>query len=411
MKFFVEIPEVWLTEFLEDDPHCQGYWVSSLTQSWQKGYADNCTLPWTNYVDLVRRLRLHTDKQIMVDVDMMFNEPSVAATIAQELYAVGCNTVVIESKRFPKVNSLTPNSMVLSTPDEFCRLINKVKTSCPKLEVIARVEYLATTKSVESTVAISRRVIDAGADGVVVHWGSDANTTLLKETLKPLQQQGIRTGIIPTKYLDQVVAGDFEDLADFSILGNICSSFIRHSFSEHSIDYLLNMPCMFEPILDRVGSHEPKGQHNLVVLGAQPAASGQMLLENKEVVKQFTDRSSEFFGIIFVANEQAQVPVDDSQGIHTVRIKDSIGEVDSLAAARDLLNTEYTTVVYADIEPPALEWLRNPGLTFCNDLYTGVLCIKTEVLISALQASDPNETILEMSAKHNIAIKTETFPA
>ena len=81
----------------------------------------------------------------------------------------------------------------------------------------------------ESTVAISRRVVDAGADAVVVHWGSDADTTLLKETLEPLQQQGIRTGIIPTKYLDQVVAGDFEELADFSILGNICSSFIRHS--------------------------------------------------------------------------------------------------------------------------------------------------------------------------------------
>ncbi|MEH6589921.1 MAG: isocitrate lyase/phosphoenolpyruvate mutase family protein [Halioglobus sp.] len=408
MKFFVEIPEVWITEFLEDDPQCQGYWISSLTQSWQKGYADNCTLPWTNYVDVVRRLRLHTDKHIMVDVDMMFNEPSVAATIAQELYAVGCNTVVIESKRFPKVNSLTPNSMVLSTPDEFCRLINKVKTSCPKLEVIARVEYLATTKSVETTVAISRRVVDAGADGVVVHWGSDSDTTLLKETLEPLKQQGIRTGIIPTKYLDQVVAGDFEDLADFSILGNICSSFIRHSFSAHSIDYLLNMPCMFEPILDRVGSHEPTGQHNLVVLGAQPAANGQRLLESEDVVKQFTARSADFFSIILVTDEHAQLPVEDSPGIHTVRIKDSIGEVDSLAAARDLLNTEYTTVIYADIEPVALQWLTNAGLTFCNDLYTGVLCIKTEMLITMLLSSDPNETILEMAAKNSIAITTES---
>jgi len=47
---------------------------------------ENCTLPWTNYVDVIRRLKQHTDKPIMVDVDMLFNEPSVAATIAKELY-------------------------------------------------------------------------------------------------------------------------------------------------------------------------------------------------------------------------------------------------------------------------------------------------------------------------------------
>ena len=83
MKYFVELPEVWATEFLEDDPNCNGYWISSLTQSWQKGYPDNCSLPWSNYVELVRRLRMHTQKEIMVDVDMLFNEPSLGALIAK----------------------------------------------------------------------------------------------------------------------------------------------------------------------------------------------------------------------------------------------------------------------------------------------------------------------------------------
>ena len=75
MKYIVEIPEVWATEMLEGDDDCHGYWISSLTQSWQKGYPDNCTLPWVNYVDVVRRLRSHTKKPIYVDVDMLFNEP------------------------------------------------------------------------------------------------------------------------------------------------------------------------------------------------------------------------------------------------------------------------------------------------------------------------------------------------
>ena len=52
MKYFVELPEVWATEFLEDDPSCNGYWISSLTQSWQKGYPDNCSLPSVSYTHL-----------------------------------------------------------------------------------------------------------------------------------------------------------------------------------------------------------------------------------------------------------------------------------------------------------------------------------------------------------------------
>ena len=64
----------------------------------------------------------------MVDVDMLFNEPSLGALIAKELYEAGANSIVIESKKFPKVNSLTPDHIVVNTPEEFARMINKVKS-------------------------------------------------------------------------------------------------------------------------------------------------------------------------------------------------------------------------------------------------------------------------------------------
>ena len=41
MKFYVEIPEIWALESLEGDEMCDGYWISSITQSWQKGNQDN----------------------------------------------------------------------------------------------------------------------------------------------------------------------------------------------------------------------------------------------------------------------------------------------------------------------------------------------------------------------------------
>ena len=93
-----------------------------------------------------------------------------------------------------------------------------------------------------------------------------------------------------------------------------------------------------------------------------------------------------------------------------MRIKDSIGELDSLAAARDSLNTEQTTVVYADLEEPGFANLSSPGLAFCNDLYAGVLNIKTELLLSIMSASEPTATILEMASLHKIEISTIKQP-
>ena len=402
MKYYVEVPEVWATEFLEDDPNCAGYWVSSLTQSWQKGYPDNCTVPWTNYVDVVRRLRLHSDKKIIVDVDMLYNEPSIAATVAKELYEAGCNTIVVESKRFPKVNSLTPDSMVLSTPEEFARLLNKVKVTVPELEVIARNEYLATTKDVNVTYNIAKRALAAGADGVVIHWGGDANTELLKQTLKKLKDENLKTGIIPTKYLDQVVNGDFDGLADFSILGNICSSFIRHSFSMHTVESLLNIPCEFKPILDRVNSLEPAGHKTLIVLGAKPNEEGDYPLSNDQIIKQFTDKLGEFYSIIFVTSQSSTHIVNENEKVHEATIEDSLGEAHTLSAAMPYLNTEYATVVYADLDKFGMHNLDKDGLLFHGDTFGGVLNVQSDVLMTMVESVNPTASILEMAAAGNV---------
>jgi hypothetical protein len=402
MKYYIELPEVWITEFLENDPLCDGYWISSLTQSWQKGYPDNCTLPWTNYVDLVRRVRLHSDKKIIVDVDMLYNEPSIAATVAKELFHVGCNTIVVESKRFPKVNSLTPDKMLLSTPEEFSRLLNKVKMAVPELEVIARNEYLAKTKDADVTYQIAKRAINAGADGVVVHWGGDSDTRLLKETLHKLKEDNILTGIIPTKYLNQVNAGDFDEIADFSILGNICSSYIRQAFSQHSVRSLLDTPCMFGSILDRVNSHEPKGQTTLVVLGAKKNRQGEFLLENKKIVDKFLARLDDFYNVVFVVDENTKINIQEDKRVYIARVEESLGEVHSLFAARELLNTENVTVAYADIDALAWEHLHDYGMLFHEDAYIGVMNVEADALMQMFELVDSTSSILNMGIESQL---------
>jgi len=350
MKYYFEIPEVWATEILDENNICDGYWISSLTQSWQRGYPDNCTLPWTVYVDLVRRLRKHTNKEIIVDVDMLFNEPSVGSIICEELFQAGCNQVVIESKRFPKVNSLTPEKMVLNTPEEFCRIINKVKSKVPNLHVSARLEYLAVSKDIQECLTIAERCSHAGADSIVVHWGGGEETTILKDALKLLKSKSFVTGIIPTKFLDEVYAGDFNSIADFSILGNITSSFIRDAFSSVEIDNLIQYPSKFKPLLDWASSKEPEGQNTLVVLGAKPdKLTGKYALDDPNQLNKFKLISKNYFKTIFVTSNSCtlDILVDDTEIVY---IENSIGELHSLTAALQLLNTEFTTICYADID-------------------------------------------------------------
>lgn len=404
MKYYVELPEVWIVEFLDEDPDCDGYWVSSLTQSWQKGYPDNCSLPWSNYIDLVRRLRFQTKKKIVVDVDMLFNEPNIASRISSELFQVGADSIVIESKRFPKENSLIPGNVVLSTPEEFSRLVNKVKKSVPELEVISRNEYLPLTKDVKTTLEISKRTIDAGADGVIIHWGLDDETSLLKETLAHLKSQKILTGIIPTKFLNQVVNKEFDDLADFSILGNICSSYIRNCFSEQNISKLLDDPPQFRSILDRVKSYEPTGETTLIVLGAKPSkTSGNFLLESTETAKKFLSLSDKFYSMVFVIDESTKFPLTESnKNIEIVNIKSSLGEVHSLQMSLPKINTEYTTVVYADINDYAFENIQEGSMLFEGDKFSGVMNIKTELLISIASAADPTIDLIKLATKNQL---------
>ena len=403
MKYFVELPEVWATEFLEDDPSCNGYWISSLTQSWQKGYPDNCSLPWSHYVELVRRLRMHTQKEIMVDVDMLFNEPSLDALIAKELYEAGANSIVIESKKFPKVNSLTPDHMVVNTPEEFARMINKVKTSVPDLGVIARLEYLALTKDIDHTYRVSKRMLNAGADSIVIHWGGSDDTSYLKEALSLLKKDKVNTGIIPTQYLDQVVNGDFNKLADFSILGNICSSFIRYSYAQKSVEDLLKLPCEFKPLLERSSSHEPEGKRTLIVLGAKPNKKGEYLLGSTEVVNKFLENSSAFYSVLLVTSAEVKIPNNINQKkVRQIKIQDSMGEAHSLSLALSYLNTEMVTVAYADIEDIAFNNLDGSGILFQEDKFMGVLNTNSDLLFSLVNSCDPSSSILELASGADI---------
>ena len=197
---------------------------------------------------------------------------------------------------------------------------------------------------------------------------------------------------------------EFDDLADFSILGNICSSYIRSCFSEQNISKLLDDPPQFRSILDRVKSYEPTGETTLIVLGAKPSkTTGNFLLESAETVKKFLSLSDKFYSMVFVIDESTKFPLTESnKNFEIVNIKSSLGEVHSLQMSLPKINTEYTTVVYADINDYAFENIQEGSMLFEGDKFSGVMNIKTELLISIASAADPTIDLIKLATKNQL---------
>jgi len=409
---YVETPEIWALEFLENEKNTDavgGLWVSSLTQSWQKGYPDNCSMPWSVYLDMVRRFRLNTDRKIVVDVDMMYNEPGIASIMAKELSAAGANTLVIESKTFPKVNSLFPTDVRLSTNAEFCRLLNRVKMTCPELEILARIEHLSVNQNPQEVLEVALAAQDAGADGVVIHWGYP-DTELLSETLKLVHEntENLTVGIIPTKFMGDFNNQKFAEHIDFAILGNICSSFLRTQFEDLSLrEDLMQAKVNFKPILSRSKGYEtPKGK-TLVVLGAQSDT-----LKDQGSVDKWVTAGENYHKVLFVVDDESGLGRDNtmSEKFEFVTIENSKGEVDSLSSSESRIRTDQIVVAYADLENKWFKILDGkvpPGLYFDkdSDKFLGILSLESHHLTKLL--SNTTDSLLKAGGEIGCKIITQ----
>jgi hypothetical protein len=409
-SLYVETPEIWALEFLENDKNSKdvaGLWVSSLTQSWQKGYPDNCSMPWSVYLDMVRRFRLNTDRKIVVDVDMMYNEPGIASIMSKELSAAGANTLVIESKTFPKVNSLFPTDVRLSTTAEFCRLLNRVKMNSPELEILARIEHLSVNQDPNEVLEVALAAQDAGADGVVIHWGYP-DTDLLYTTLKQIHEKtsNLKVGIIPTKFMGDFNEGKFSEFIDFAILGNICSSYLRTQFEGLSLrDDLMQNKVNFKPILSRSKGYEtPKGK-TLVVLGGKSSK-----LNDPQILSSWTKLSEHYHKVLMVADttdgmDLGQLPAN----CDVLTIDASQGEVDTLAVAEAHIRTDQVVVAYAGLEDrwfDLLEGAINPGMYFDkdDDKFLGILSVECHYLAKLIE--NATDTMLEAGGSIGCKIVT-----
>lgn len=147
-----------------------GVWISSLTDSAAKGIPDAELIGADGrYISLEEIVNV-TTKPIIVDVDTGGTPPQFQYFV-KKLERVGVSAIIVEDKKFPKLNSLDTESVQnLEDIRRFSQKIRLGKQSVrDQLLIIARIESLNVGTGMQDALKRARSYMEAGCDGIMIH--------------------------------------------------------------------------------------------------------------------------------------------------------------------------------------------------------------------------------------------------
>ncbi len=147
-------------------------WMSSLTDSSNKGKPDIETVDFTSRMQTVNEILEVTTKPIIFDGDTG-GKPEHFSFMVRSLERMGVSAVIIEDKTGLKKNSLFEEqaSQTQDSIEHFCEKIRIGKNSqvTEHFMIIARIESLILGKSIDDAMERAVAYIDAGVDGIMIH--------------------------------------------------------------------------------------------------------------------------------------------------------------------------------------------------------------------------------------------------
>jgi len=178
-------------------------WESSLTDSASKGKPDIELVDFTSRVQTINEILEVSTKPLIVDGDTGGQQDHFVYMV-RTLERLGVSAVIIEDKRFPKVNSLMPGAKHIQEDiDIFCEKIKAGKNAqiTDDFMVIARVESLIAGKSVKDAITRAIRYYHAGADAIMIH-SKDSNPRKIFEFCEVYKnfKDHVPLIIVPTTY-------------------------------------------------------------------------------------------------------------------------------------------------------------------------------------------------------------------
>lgn len=380
MRNIMEIPEVFAAELMDRDNDIQGYWISSLTTSFMLGYSDNCSMPFGYYIDKVRRLRMNTFKDIIVDADMLYATPDIAKVLAKELFHAGAKMIVVEEKTLKKVNSLHPMTYDdLNSVENVCEILRTIKNEVPGLLVSARIERLILDQNINEITDIMVKYAETGIDGFTLHY-KDKDVTNLKLVIDWVRHNypHFHVNIIPTTYIESVYDKSgkalpyFEENIDFSILGNnFSSNMIDHMSNFKFADLIEGTPKFKNILKDKL-----KDGTSTFILDGEYLNGMELYLADTDV----SEYLEEGINIITKAT---------GTGSNIINITKSVSEGDTILQLVKHIKTKYVKIAYSSVQKSKIKYVKEDEIFMYNDDSFGkVVCINTAKLQKLTKEQD-----------------------
>jgi phosphoenolpyruvate phosphomutase len=148
-----------------------GVWASGLEISTAHAVPDASLLTMTENLQASQAINDATRLPVICDCDTGYGNVHNVMHMVRKYEAADLAAVVIEDKRFPKVNSFIPGRQELASLEEFCGKIAAAKSAQrdPEFMVIARIEALIAGWGIEEALRRAYAYEEAGADAIVIH--------------------------------------------------------------------------------------------------------------------------------------------------------------------------------------------------------------------------------------------------
>lgn len=147
-------------------------WSSGFEIATAHGVPDADFLSRAENLSIASIINAATKLPVICDCDTGYGTASHAMHLVKQYESAGLAAVVIEDKRFPKVNSFIPGRQELAKIEEFVGKLEAMKaarSSEDGILIFARIEALIAGWGVEEAYRRAVAYKEAGADGLVIH--------------------------------------------------------------------------------------------------------------------------------------------------------------------------------------------------------------------------------------------------
>ena len=181
-------------------------WESSLTDSASKGKPDIELVDFTSRVQRINEILEVTTKPMIVDGDTG-GMPEHFAYMVKTLERLGVSAVIIEDKKFPKINSLKEGAKHIQ--EEITSFCDKIKAGkkaqvTEDFMIIARIESLIILQpgnQMHDAIKRAECYIESGADAIMIH-SKDINPFKIFEFCREYKklEKKVPLVVVPTAY-------------------------------------------------------------------------------------------------------------------------------------------------------------------------------------------------------------------